>query len=60
VKNWHKLAGLYLLAGAGVAGWAYFKGYAFSPMYLLTWPTKITTINAAPKTTPSTPRASLG
>lgn len=51
MKNWHKLVMGYLVIGAGVTAWAYFKGYALSPLYVVTWPTKIGVISAAPSTT---------
>lgn len=57
MRNWKHWAGLYLLGGAGIAGWAYFKGYAFQPMVIVTWPTKIGVISALPKTAPGNPRA---
>jgi hypothetical protein len=55
MKNWKHWAGLYLLAGAGISAWAYSKGYAFQAGTIVTWPTKISIINALPKTTRSTP-----
>jgi len=57
VKNWHKLLLLYGALGAGLGAWAYSKGYAFNPMYIISWPLHVAGVAAAPATTPATPRA---
>ena len=48
MPHWKKIAGFYLIAGAGVTAWAYFKGYALSPALIVTWLPKISTIMSKP------------
>jgi hypothetical protein len=54
MPHWKKLLTFYVVAGAGVAAWAYSKGYAFTPSLLISWPTSFGKISSAPSVTPPT------